>query len=233
MESVCTLTRTVGSNPTLSRDEVRKDAGPDDLYARALVKDGLTPAAGESIRDQVVRHLAAKMAPASLVELAIIRYRAEEASKQEPRTQRRIRADRTAMARRLAGEQSERIAVDDVFTAWQTAPKKREPGKSTVEGMYRPICKRFAQWAKGRGRTYLHEITESDALSYFTYLKEQGFSPRTMRADRTLLKAIWSALTVQAGLADVWGKTPLPESEHGIRGCLYSGGGGETVCRRR
>lgn len=201
-------------------DEVRRKATPDDLFARALVADGLIPVPGESIRAQVFRHLVAGLPPNEVAEVLLQRYRQAESAAANPRTQRSIRAERLQWGRTLSGEQSQRIALADIMDAWRKAPKKREPSAVTIATMYEPMLRRFSTWAEGRGRKFMHEITEADAFAFMSWFKGQGFSVRSQRASRTLLKGIWHSLEVQAGLADVWSKTPLPDQEHGVRDAL-------------
>lgn len=199
---------------------VKSTASPEEHLARALVADGQVPVAGESIRVQAVRHLAGTLAPGEVAEILVKRYRDAEAEATDPRAQRRIRAERLQWGRTLSGEQAQRIAIDEIMNAWRKAPKKREPSEGTIKNMYEPMLRRFSTWAEKRGRKFMHEITEADAVGFMSWFRAQGFSVRSQRATRTLLKGIWNTLQVQGGLSDVWARVPLPEQEHGMRDAL-------------
>lgn len=180
---------------------VPPEANPEAVLLGALI--------GRAAPDDIQAALAARLRAWS------------ELAAADTREGKRLARFRGALAATVTGEQALKLPLGEVFAAFKIAPRRRPIRPDTLEAYHAPIWSRFQKWAEPRGRKYLHEITEADALAYMAHLEAENLSPKTRRHARAGLRAVWNALRIQAGLAgNPWKETPAPESEPTHRAAL-------------
>jgi integrase/recombinase XerC len=144
-----------------------------------------------------------------------------ERSVDDPQQAGRLAAFRRKMAALITGEQAVKMPLADALTAFAAAPHRRAIRPGTLDDFHRPAWERFRTWAEARGRKHLHEVTEADALAYMGHLAAENLSPASRRNARSVLRAVWNALRVPAGLVgNPWQATPAPDPEASHRRAL-------------
>jgi site-specific recombinase XerD len=94
------------------------------------------------------------------------------------------------------------------FSDWlPTAPGRRK-GPSTCT-RYITIVTRFAEWARGRGRTSFAEITKTDLRGWLASLKNGQAAQATKAANWWPIRALYRYLAEEEGLPDISGSITM------------------------
>lgn len=112
---------------------------------------------------------------------------------------------------------SGKLPLSEVWNAWLTNPKKRNPSQRTIEG-YRTQWRRFETWAGNKKVQYIHEVSPVMVEDYATDLWESHVAPGTFNAHIKFLRSMFNTLKMKAGLmSNPWNEIPLMELERESR----------------
>lgn len=153
--------------------------------------------------------------------------RLNTALEQLPENEREPR--RISLSERIRQGVQTRLSIMEAWDAWLSTPKKRSPGRDTIE-MYRAYWGRESSRKRGvrvqkNGLThwlaehhpqvkYLHQITPAIAEEYATHLWKKGIAPRTYNGTIKFLRSMFDTLVARAGLtSNVWKDFPMLEME--------------------
>jgi integrase len=108
---------------------------------------------------------------------------------------------RQQVIRELQRGVGHKLALDEVWQAWEDNPNKGNPGASTLSG-YKGQWKRFSKWAKKNGIEYLHETTPALAERYAADLWKSKMAPRTYNSHINFLKGLFRTLKLTASIIE-------------------------------
>ena len=111
-----------------------------------------------------------------------------------------------ALSRRLVEQQGRKLSIADGWNAWHASANRSAPKDRTLRG-YRAMWAKLAEWSKGHGLQWMHEVGEAEVLAYADYLWSTKLSPQTFNAHARFLRGAWNCLRVAAGLTspNPWG----------------------------
>jgi integrase len=99
----------------------------------------------------------------------------------------------------LKGEERRKLSLKDVWPAWVTAPKRRQPALSTQKD-HRTFWNRFEKWTQTKKLEYVHQITPQHAKGFMRTIWDLGVTQNRYNKYRNFLRMIWRSISDLAGI---------------------------------